>query len=211
LKDQDRILRDSAIKLVKERLALMKERDELLIEAIRTLAFLDETINVFSLHIEDLESAMEGSDEIVEDLKLSLGKLKKSRIKLLDFLDSETERITPNLKSLAGPLIAARLIFAAGGIKNLAKMPSSTIQVLGAKKSLFKHLKKGTPPPKHGIISQHPLINTAPKDKRGKLARIFAGKLAIAVRIDYYSDGGRRVDLMKDLNLRIASVRGVDS
>ena len=149
----------------------------------------------------------DGDIEQIQTLCAQYLNLYEARKKIERYLEDMMEEEAPNVSALTGPILGARLIALAGGLENLAKMPSSTIQVLGAKKSLFKHLKKGTPPPKHGIISQHPLINTAPKDKRGKLARIFAGKLAIAVRIDYYSDGGRRVDLMKDLNLRIASVR----
>ncbi|VUT27600.1 MAG: putative NOP5 family protein [Candidatus Syntrophoarchaeum sp. GoM_oil] len=206
MKNYDPALHDSAINVVKERLASIKEGDESLIEAIRMLDFLDEMTNIFSLHIGDLESAMDESGEIIAHLKQILDELKQSRRELLNFIDSETEHLSPNLKNLAGSLLAARLIFAAGGMHNLAKMPSSTIQVLGAKKSLFKHLRRNTPPPKHGLISQHPLINTAPKNKRGKLARILAGKLAIAVRIDYYSEGELREDLERDLNKRISRV-----
>jgi nucleolar protein 56 len=43
-----------------------------------------------------------------------------------------------------------------------------------------------TPPPKHGIIFQHRRVHNAPRDVRGKVARGLAGKLAIAVRLDYY-------------------------
>jgi len=202
LKKPDQKLRDTSIKLVKERLASMREEDEPLIEAVRTLEFLDEAINVFSLHIQDFNLS-KGPEDVGKQLNLSLDELKNSRVKIVEFLNHETGRLVPNLTQLAGPLIAARLIFAAGGICNLAKMPSSRIQVLGAKKSLFKHLKKATPPPKHGTILQHPLINTVPINKRGKIARIFAGKLAIAVRVDYYSKGTKREDLLAELNRQL--------
>ncbi len=208
-KESRAALHDYAIRLVKERLAAAKEEDEPLIEAVRTVEFLDGAINTFTLHLKDLEPVMDGSaDGIIDQLEVSLEMLKKSRTVLIDFIKRETERIAPNLTGIAGHLLTARLIFAAGGICNLSKMPSSTIQVLGAKRSLFRHLKKGTPPPKHGIIFQHPIVNTAPRKKRGKIARILASKLAIAARIDYYSDGGRKVDLKKDLDERIEGVRG---
>jgi len=66
-------------------------------------------------------------------------------------------------------------------------MPSSTIQVLGAEKALFKHLKSGTPSPKHGIIFQHPLISGNKKEFRGKIARKFASKIAILSKADAFS------------------------
>jgi U4/U6 small nuclear ribonucleoprotein PRP31 len=43
--------------------------------------------------------------------------------------------IAPNLCELVGSLIASRLISAAGGIKELATMPSCNIQVLGGQRS----------------------------------------------------------------------------
>jgi len=205
LKSPDPKLRDTSIKLVKERLASGGDEDEPLIEAVRALDFLDEAINVFSLHIQDFDISG-GSEKVGEQLNLSLDELKNSRVEIIEFLNHEAGRLVPNLTELAGPLIATRLIFAAGGICNLAKMPSSRIQVLGAKKSLFKHLKKATPPPKHGIIFQHPMINSVSMDKRGKIARILAGKLAIAVRVDYWAEGEKRADLLAELNKRVARI-----
>ena len=83
--------------------------------------------------------------------------------------------------------MGARLIALTGGLVNLAKMPASTIQVLGAEKALFRSLKTGTRPPKHGIIFQHTLIHEAKRWQRGKVARAIAGKLAIAARTDAFS------------------------
>lgn len=97
------------------------------------------------------------------------------------------KEIAPNLCHLVEPALAARLIAQAGGLKRLATFPASTVQVLGAEKALFKHLRSGTLPPKHGLIFQHPLIGNAPLSHRGKLARALATKLAIAAKGDAYS------------------------
>lgn len=90
---------------------------------------------------------------------------------------------------------------------NLAKRPASTIQVLGAEKALFRSLKTGTRPPKHGLIFQHTLLHDAKKWQRGKIARALAGKLAIAARADAF--GGRSIgkDLKADMDRRIEEIR----
>lgn len=100
------------------------------------------------------------------------------------YSDSIANRICPNLSILAGPKLAAKLVAQAGSLQRLSTFPASTVQVLGAEKALFKHLKAGSKPPKHGVIFQHPLISTSPKKARGKIARALAGKLAIAVKAD---------------------------
>jgi len=82
--------------------------------------------------------------------------------------------------------VGARLIAKAGSLKRLASLSSSTIQILGAEKALFRTLKTGANPPKHGLLFQHPVIHSAPKWQRGKLARAISAKAAIAARVDLY-------------------------
>lgn len=122
-------------------------------------------------------------------------------------IESAMEEVAPNINALTGALLGARLIALAGGLTNLAKMPASTLQVLGAEKALFRSLKTGTRPPKHGIIFQHPYLHEAKKWQRGKIARALAGKLAIAARTDAF--GGRYIgeDLKADLEKRIEEIR----
>jgi nucleolar protein 56 len=105
------------------------------------------------------------------------------------YLDSTMSEVAPNIQCLVGSLLGARLIAVSGGLMNLAKRPASTIQVLGAEKALFRSLKTGTRPPKHGLIFQHTLLHDAKRWQRGKIARAVAGKLAIAARADAF---GRR-------------------
>jgi len=93
-----------------------------------------------------------------------------------------------NLGTLLGPLLTARIVSLAGGLEELARKPSSTIQMLGAEKALFRYLKgKGTPP-KHGVIFQHNFVNSLPEDERGKMARFLANKAAMAARLDQYGE-----------------------
>jgi nucleolar protein 56 len=84
------------------------------------------------------------------------------------------------------PLWRARLIEEAGGLKRLARKPSGTVQVLGAENALFAHLQGRGPSPKHGVIYTHPAVRHAPRSERGSVARVLAGKLTIAARIDHY-------------------------
>ncbi len=134
---------------------------------------------------------------------LSLYDLRNS---LETYVDSTMNEIAPNVRALAGPLLGARLIALAGGLKNLAKMPASTIQVLGAEKALFRALKTGARPPKHGILFQHTLIHEAKQWQRGKIARALAGKLAIAARTDAYSNKYSGDELKRDLDKRIEEI-----
>ncbi len=143
----------------------------------------------------------------IQELCKSVLSLYELRQTLENYLDAAMEEVAPNTKAITGSLLGARLIALAGGLTNLAKMPASTLQVLGAEKALFRSLKTGTRPPKHGIIFQHSLLHEAKKWQRGKIARALAGKLAIAVRTDVF--GGRYIgeELKADLEKRIEEIR----
>ncbi len=94
--------------------------------------------------------------------------------------------LMPNTSALIGPLVASRLMTAAGGLKQLAELPASTVQVIGARSALFSHLVAGTPPPKHGILYQHSRVHRAPAQRRGRVSRALAAVVVIAARIDWY-------------------------
>ncbi len=98
---------------------------------------------------------------------------------------------TPNLTALLGPELASRLVAQAGGLERLARLPSSTVQVLGAETAFFEHLRGRAPPPRHGLLFLHPAVQGAGRRDRGRLARTLAGKVAIAARLDR---GGAPVD-----------------
>ena len=97
------------------------------------------------------------------------------------------DTIAPNLKLIVGPSLGAKLISHAGGLKRLATYPSSTVQIMGAEKALFRHLKSGDRPPKYGLIYQHPQVRGAKWWNRGKIARMLAGKISLAVRRDVFT------------------------
>ena len=113
--------------------------------------------------------------------------------------------LTPNLSAILGTAVSARILARAGSLKNLALMPASTIQILGAEKALFRSLKTGSPPPKHGLLFQHSMVHAAPKWQRGKIARAIAAKAAIASRVDFHSPELNKT-LLEKLNIRVEEI-----
>ncbi len=117
------------------------------------------------------------------------------------------EEFCPNMARVAGAPVAAKLISHVGSLLKLAVLPASTIQVLGAEKALFKHLKnKRIDPPKHGIIFQHVHISSSPKAVRGKIARALANKLALASKADAFTHSSIGDKLKKDFERRYQAI-----
>ncbi len=126
---------------------------------------------------------------------------------LENYLDSLMKQHFPNLRAVAGAIIGAKLIAIAGDSKRLARMPSSTVQVLGAEKALFRHLKEGTKSPKYGVILKHTFIQSTPQRLRGKVARSLAAKISLAVKTDIYSKEFVGEKLRKDLEQKVARIK----
>ena len=110
----------------------------------------------------------------------------KEKRQLESYLDKLAERSIPNLRAVCGSSVAAQLLAHTGSLKRLAEHTASTIQVLGAEKALFRHMRTGAKAPKHGLIFQHPMLQMAKTKDRGKIARALADKIAMAARIDYF-------------------------
>jgi len=94
------------------------------------------------------------------------------------------QAIAPNLTSMVGELVGARLISHAGSLVNLAKCPASTVQILGAEKALFKAIRTRHNTPKYGIIYQAQLVSATPAKLKGKISRTLAAKCALCIRCD---------------------------
>jgi len=119
-----------------------------------------------------------------------------------NYIEEIMDSFCPNLKAVATPIIAAKLIKKAGTLKQLSFMPSSLVQILGAEKALFRHIKTNAKPPKYGYLISHPIIMDS-KDK-GKAARLLASKITIAARTDYFSKGKNiSDDLLKELEAKL--------
>jgi len=125
---------------------------------------------------------------------------------LREYVERQAGVVAPNLAAMAGPVLAARLIALAGGLEALAKMPSGTVQVLGAEDALFAHLRGHASSPKHGVIYTHEYVRGTDPAERGSASRALAGKLTIAARVDHYS-GERKPELDAELDERIATIR----
>jgi len=143
----------------------------------------------FNLDIDISDGAdIENEDlEMIIDFAKSIKSLQKSRKNIEKYIDSKMDKIAPNLKDLVGASLGAKLIAHVGSIKKLATYPSGTVQIMGAEKALFRHLKTGERPPKHGLIFQHPQVRTNHWWVRGKIARTLALKISLAVRKDVFS------------------------
>jgi nucleolar protein 56 len=148
---------------------------------------------------EDLERLRESGRAVLELLSLRRG--------LAEYLDRKMEEVAPNLRAVVGSLLAARLLSLAGGLERLARMPASTIQVLGAEKALFRALRSKGKPPKHGVIYRFPPLRSAPKKLRGKIARAVAGKVSIAARVDLLGGGYLGERLSSELERRLEEIR----
>lgn len=154
----------------------------------------------------NLKDADEGLEKKIEELRkqtygMDFSKGDKKAVKVLSdsilglylakqdiesYIEEAMKETAPNMTALAGSILAARIISLAGGLERLSRLPASTIQVLGAEDSFFRFLKTKKNPPKHGVIFQLPEIRSAQKSIRGKISRVFAAKLAIAARADFF-------------------------
>lgn len=151
---------------------------------------------------------VEKEKKIIKELESLLDLSKKTKNEIEHYTKEEIRNIAPNLSYIVGEDLALMLISHAGSLKNLAKMSASTIQLLGSEKALFRHLKnrEKVKPPKHGLIYNSHYIKNAPKEYRGKIARILASKISLAVKIDFYSQRDERERLKKELEEEIAKV-----
>ena len=212
-------LREVALGLVLRQLAQLATAEQDLLQAVEAIDDMTEAINLLDerlyewhrlhhqriVHGKDLAESL-SEDRIIGPFARSILRLMESRKSMEEEVSFRAEELAPNLSALAGPILAARLISRAGGLSQLAKMPSSRVQVMGAEKSLFKHLSGRAPSPKHGIIFRHPAVMGAPRKLRGKVARALAGKLALAARLDYY--GARpSPDLAASLERRLKDIK----
>lgn len=163
--------------------------------------------------IMDAAKRSKGGDMTTENLvivkKIAQEIISQSELRriLSDHIESAMDLVAPNVKSLLTASVGARIIAKAGSLSRLAVLPASTIQVLGAEKALFRALQTGTRPPKHGLIFQHPLIHSAPRWQRGKIARAIASKVAIAARIDVYRHSEKDSSILERLERRIKEIQ----
>lgn len=142
---------------------------------------------------------------IVQSLAKQILNLFELRKNIEEHVDEQMKEEAPNISAILGTAVGARVLAHAGSLNRLGRMPASTIQILGAEKALFRSLKTGANPPKHGIIFQHAAVHAAPRWQRGKIARAVAAKAAIAARVDLFK-AGLNETLLEKLNVRVKEI-----
>lgn len=189
------------------KIVLAGKRDSITDSTYTDAGFPDTKVEMLSL----LQKKSKGgkiSDEnlaIVQSLAKQILELFDLRSILEKHVETQMEVAAPNISGILGASVGARILARAGSLKRLASMPASTIQVLGAEKALFRSLKTGSQPPKHGLLFQHTLVHAAPRWQRGKIARAIATKAAIAARVDVFG-GGKNQMLFEKLNVRVKEI-----
>jgi len=160
------------------------------------------------VELESIGSEFNDTDLIaVRSLADTLCKIYEDKELKEIYISDLVNEICPNMCALLEGPLSARLISLAGGLQRLSSLPSSTIQLLGAEKAMFRHLRSGKKPPKHGVIYQHPGVHRAPYWQRGKIARALAGKILIAAKVDAY-EGSYIGDVLKqELDARIEDIK----
>jgi nucleolar protein 56 len=213
-------LRSTALDLVRRKLRASAGAEAELLQTIEALDDLNEAVNRLEERLYEwsrlsddrrlrgraLAESLAEEEESIGVFARAVLDLHDARLSVQRSLETATAQIAPNLSNLAGPLLAARMISRAGGLKRLSEMPASAIQVMGAEKALFKHLRGKAPSPKHGMIYRHPAVGGTARRLRGRAARSLAAKLAIAARIDRYS-GEVNLDLKRALDIRIEEIK----
>lgn len=182
-------LRRVALSLAELRMASAFAGDEDIIWGIRVLGELKERANTLRemvLGWERVHLLAGTNDEGSSELGALLGETERTIFRIERFVKARMKSVAGELCEVCGPMLGAQLIECAGGLRRLAVMPSSSIQVLGARKAMFRHLRHGSPPPKHGVIFLHPEVMSAPKRLRGKRARSLASRIAFAARRDVF-------------------------
>ncbi len=225
-KEYDSLIHEVAIQLVKKQVEKAITQDKRIIAAVEAIDDINATSNILAERLKEWymlrgDTDLKGKElasyithiasdnpelEAMQSLASALLGLYESRTAIEEYLKQKMHSFAPNLSNIAGPILGARLLSMAGGLEKLASMPSSTVQVIGANKALFKHLKGKAPSPKHGVIYRHPLVSTAPKRLRGKIARALASKISLASRYDYYS-GELKDDLIKALEKKVSDIK----
>ncbi len=183
-------------------------REERYAELIAQKGLRDDVLASLDLQLESVGAELEEKDlTVVRSYAASLVSLYEEKRRLESYIAERMEETAPNLSAIVGPSLGARLISLAGGLRRLAVLPSGTVQLLGAEKALFAHLRQGKRPPKHGIIFQHPTVHRAPYWQRGNVARAMGGKLAIAARVDYYKGEFIGDELNADIARRVEEIQ----
>merc|ERR1712173_507991 len=174
------------VKLIKNRKELSQDMfeklEEILMDSSRAQAVIDASKSSMGMDISPIDLFN------IETFASRVIGLTDYRKELSAYLQNKMGLVAPNLATLIGDTVGARLISHAGSLTNLAKAPASTVQILGAEKALFRALKTRGNTPKYGLIFHSSFIGRAGAKNKGRISRYLANKCSIASRIDCFSE-----------------------
>ena len=203
------LLKKASILVTKEKIDKKLEAKDLqVIQMVNCIDDLMQTYNLLSERF-DRWSILPNSEEKLLPLKSSLSTIKDNIKALEELIKEDMDEIAPNITNVVGPMIGARLIAQAGGLEKLATLPSSTVQILGAEKALFRFKKEGGRPPKHGVIFQHPYLRKSPKKYRGRIARAVSAKISMAAKADAFTHRDISDELKEKLENRMKEIKNL--
>ncbi|MFA6268404.1 MAG: hypothetical protein WCW13_05630 [archaeon] len=207
--EQREFIRKQMLKKTKEQInEKFAGREIHIIKAVNLLSDLDSISNLMKENASEwkVRQPTGEAEKAFLELETNTKGIEEEKTKLTEFIQKEMSAEFPNFSVLATPIIGAKLLATAGSKKRLCFMPASTIQILGAEKALFAHLRKNAKSPKHGHLFNHPLMQNLPRFKRGKAARILAGKLAIALKQDYFNGENTSAEVKKEIQKRFDEI-----
>jgi len=175
------------VKLIKNRKEVNQEAhfeklEQILMDSARAQAVIDASKSSMGMDISPIDLLN------IDTFASRVIGLTDYRKELSTYLQSKMGLVAPNLSTLIGDIVGARLISHAGSLTNLAKAPASTVQILGAEKALFRALKTRGNTPKYGLIFHSSFIGRAGAKNKGRISRYLANKCSIASRIDAFSE-----------------------
>ncbi|KDR23556.1 Nucleolar protein 56, partial [Zootermopsis nevadensis] len=181
-------------RFIKNRKELTEDKlealEEIVMDSGKAQAILDATKSSMGMDISPIDLLN------IEMFASRVVALADYRRQLAEYLRIKMAAVAPNLATLIGDQVGARLIAHAGSLTNLAKYPASTVQILGAEKALFRQalissfmaLKTRGNTPKYGLLFHSTFIGRAGLKNKGRISRYLANKCSIASRIDCFSD-----------------------
>jgi len=182
----DNIAYAKVARVIRVRSSYDRERSQELSDACGSEEIAEEIVKASKVSMG--QDIVEMDMQNIDHFALEVIKLATMRKTLHDYLKAKMDLVAPNLASLIGEVIGARLISHAGSLTNLAKYPASTVQILGAEKALFRALKTKGNTPKYGLIFHSTFIGRAQQKNKGRISRYLANKCSLASRIDCFSD-----------------------
>lgn len=162
--------------------AKLPEIEEIVMDSAKAQAVIDASKSSMGMDINQVDLL---NIEMFASRVISLADYRKQ---LATYLHTKMNDVAPNLSTLIGDQVGARLIAHAGSLTNLAKYPASTIQILGAEKALFRALKTRGNTPKYGLLYHSTFIGRAGSKNKGRISRYLANKCSIASRIDCFTE-----------------------